>query len=398
VKSFGKWMLVLILVGISLLALALWPKNIEFVTDDGNVLFYNSPIVDSDGAKIFIAYLKKSGKVVVKSLDEKSWLNNLGIKSDADNHSNIEILIHDHSDLVNLAHGQTADDHATPSIIFIENTKELLIATAYHGTDLYIYALKNNQVKLKKKITGRYTYPRWLQLNGEILLFSRLQSKGRRNGHLVYRSSKDNFQIEKLAIKSEEGEVVYASAPKSAQDNHVYIQYSIHNYKENRLIVWQLIKLNPSDGRTLETCDLSHLLPKKYFSNRPTGISVRGTEFLVGTAYMMVEDWTLPAGNFNRVNVVSLVKGSLNAMCSSAEVVHEGIAKTPYYHTSVAISDSFDWLYFDDNKYVSNNKYTGCFSKDKFMYPFFYKNELFYAAQNTSYSIRNFSNSIFRCY
>jgi hypothetical protein len=274
----------------------------------------------------------------------------------------------------------------------------LLIATAYHGSDLYIYALKNNQVKLKKRIAGRYTYPRWVQLQGEILLFSRLQSKGVLNGHLVYRSSMDSFELEKLAIKSKEGSVVYASAPKSSQDNHVYIQYSIHSYKENRLIGWSLIKLNPSNGKTVETCDLSDMLPKKYFSNRPTGISIKGSEFLVGTAYMAMEDWILPSGNFNRVNDILLVKGNLNAMCNSAKVIHKGAVKTPYYHTSVAISDSFDWLYFDNDKYVSNSRYTGCFSRDRLMYPFFYKNELFYTSSNTPYSIRNFHNSIFRCY
>jgi hypothetical protein len=259
--------------------------------------------------------------------------------------------------------------------------------------------LKNNQVRLKRQIKGRYTYPRFLQINDEILLFSRLQSsKGVRNGHLVYRSSTDGFEAEKLAIKSKEGTLVYASAPKSSQDNSVYIQYSTHSYKENRLIGWSLIKLNPSDGKIVETCDLTDILPKKYFSNRPTGISIKGSEFLIGTAYMTKKSWILPSGNFNRVNDILLVKGSLNEMCNSAKVVHKGAAKTPYYHTSVAISDSFDWLYFDNDKYVSSSRYTGCFPKDGLMYPFFYKNELFYASLNAPYSIRNFSNSIYRCY
>ena len=382
-KNINKWILFLISVSVVLLAFEMWPKKLKLVSDDGNFLFYNSPTVDSDGEQEFIAYLKKSGKVVVKSLNK------------SDTHS--EILIHDYSGLIRK--GEAADDHAAPSIIFNKDTKEFLIATAYHGTDLLIYTLNNNQVKLKKRIAGRYTYPRWLQLKGEILLFSRLQSPvASPNGHLVYRSSMDNFEAEKLAIKSEKGSVIYASVPKSSQDNHVYIQHSTHSYKENRLIGWSLIKLNPSDGKIVETCDLTDILPKKYFSNRPTGISIKGSEFLIGTAYMTKKNWILPEGNFNRVNDILLVKGSLNEMCNSAKVVHKGAAKTPYYHTSVAISDSFDWLYFDNDKYVSNSRFTGCFSRDGLMYPFFYKDELFYTSSNMPYSIRNFHNSILRCY
>ena len=128
-KRLDKWMLILISVSVVLLALEMWPKNIKLVSDDGNFLFYNSPAVDSDGEQEFIAYLKKSGKVVVKSLN----------KSDTQS----EILIHDYSGLIKLVDrkGEAADDHAAPSIIFNKDTKELLIATAYHGSDLYIYML-----------------------------------------------------------------------------------------------------------------------------------------------------------------------------------------------------------------------------------------------------------------
>jgi hypothetical protein len=86
-KRLDKWMLILISVSVVLLALEMWPKNIELVTDDGNFLFYNSPAVDSDGEQEFIAYLKKSGKVVVKSLNKPDF--------------NHEILIHDYSGLIN---------------------------------------------------------------------------------------------------------------------------------------------------------------------------------------------------------------------------------------------------------------------------------------------------------
>ena len=358
---------------------------------DGNFLFYNSPVVTSDGVNEYVVYLTSDGKVVIKK-NIIINLSNFFNKSATE-----EYVVHDYNSVINYNRG-SADDHAAPSVIYDDVNDRIVIATAYHGSPLYIYQFKEGKFKKIKKINGRYTYPRLFKSRGVVNLLARLQPEGIKGGDFVFRTSSDNFTSEETVVKSSDGHVVYASAP-AILDDKVYFQYSMHSYAENRLIGWNVLRWNILTNK-INSCDLSSLLPAEYESNRPTGINVNLKNIIITTSFFDKKNHKKIADNFNRNNVVYIVKMDTidmeNGKCGT-DIIHKGTAKAPYYHTSVAVSDNLDWIYFNNNKYVSNNRYMNCFNHEGMMYPNFYKDNIYFATQNLKYSIRSFKNSIFGC-
>lgn len=308
-----------------------------------------------------------------------------------------EYTVHDYHDMINHERGM-ADDHAAPAIIHDSQNDRLLLATSYHGTDMYVYEYHSGQdgFTLLTTMRGRYTYPRLIKWHGDVYLFARLQPRGIKAGHLVVRSSRDDFDSEEVVIPSVDGEVVYASRPALGADG-IYFTYSTHHYATKRLHGWKVISYNPEDHRITEAYDLSSLLDEGYCSNRPTAIGHKDGRLLVGTAFFQTEQ-QVDSRFYSRANTVLIVEKELGEK-DRFEVVERNTVSAPYYHTSVSIDRNLDWIYFDRNKVHSSVKFNdGCFDHDSMMYPNLTEHGVYYAVVNNDYyEIRNFDNSIVRC-
>lgn len=396
-KLSFKALLVLPLVALGVLIFSLVPNSIELkVSDDGNFLFYNNPVALKYENGFIVAYLTSKGKVELEV-----WAGKNKVKSHT---------VHNFRDQIDRKRGW-ADDHAAPAIFHDKKKDILYLATAYHGTNLFIYkySLKSDELKKVLELEGRYTYPRFFKKGREgIGLLARRQPEVGLRGDLIMRSSTDNFMSESLVVSSEEGTVVYAGSPVS-NENNLYFSYSVHHYSENRLIGFQLVKFDIESKKLVKSCDLSNNLRSDYISNRPTGLGLDDGNLMVGSAFTYSSDSGLEsvesAGKVNgkgqrsiELQSVLLVRGRVED-CTSFDVVFEkNQVNKPYYHTSVAINKSGNYLFFDDDNVITNWSHRNCFSNEKMMYPNFIEDSVvLYASMNEEYSIRNFNSSLYAC-
>lgn len=355
----------------------------SLVASDGNFLFYNNPVSVDFAERNYIAFVNSKGEVRVRARGRDGEVQNF--------------LVHDYGPIINRSLGMS-DDHAAPAIIVDKKGNRLLLATSYHGTDLYIYEFYEglDNFRLIKEVLGRYTYPRFLEYGSDVYLMSRLQLGGLR-GELVVRQASDKFSTEQTILSSLEGEVVYAGQVAKS-DMGMVVSYSVHSYKEARLIGWKVVEYDFINGAVIKSCDLSNFLGSEYFTNRPTGIGYKSGSVLVASSYFDEEDSVRAEEKvFSSKNRVLIVKGRL-ADCENFKIEHDGYARAPYYHTDIAVNQSLDWIYFDGERQVSNRFYFGCFKRDRMMYPSFHASGVVYAVMNEgSYGIRNFKNSIVNC-
>ena len=355
------------------------------VSNNGNFLFYNSPVAVKMNGHTFIAFITSEGKVTVNELSIDKVINSF--------------FVHDYSLNINKKIG-FADDHAAPAIIYNNASKKLLLATSYHGTDLYLYEFteKFNKVKHLKTINGKYTYPRFVQYKSETLLFVRKIFRQSRKifGDLVVFSSKDNFTKEKIVLSSYPNSVVYASRP-FVKNNTVFLSYSMHEYQKGYLVGWKILEFDPSSGKALSKYDLSSFLEKDNYGNRPTSIAISNNKLLVGTAYFNKIEYFKKERFFNRKNKILILEIDLEL--NNIKVVHKNTMLSPYYTTDIYIDDKLNWIYFDKNKAISNKIVNNkCFNHEYMMYPNIFNESVLYAKVNDSnYSIRDFNNSIIEC-
>lgn len=359
--------------------------NETLLTDNGNFLFYNNPVSVSHKDKRYFAWVTNDGNVI--------------LRTQLPNGSTTDSIVHSFSENINTDLGN-ADDHAAPAIIIDEQSEELIIAVSYHGTPMYIYAhdvsSSGDGTRLLKKVSARYTYPRLFEHQDTIYLLARLQPEGILAGHLVMRSAKDGFESEQIVIDSEDGKVVYAGSP-SVTESGFAIAYSKHSYEEKRLIGFNLLNYDIED-KTSSQCNLSsHIEPESY-SNRPTGIGYNGENLVISTTYTNQENSDPPKEyeNFQRENTVVILKGEIGD-CESFEIIEKQEVGLPYYHTSIAVNDALEWLYFDGNQHHTNTEIPHCFTSEKMIYPNFTEHGIVYAAMNRKYSIRDFDNSLIYC-
>lgn len=355
----------------------------SLAVSDGNFLFYNNPVSVGFGGKNYIAFVNSEGEVRVRSEGRDGEVQSF--------------LVHDYGAIINRSLGMS-DDHAAPAIVVDKERNRLLLATSYHGADLYIYELHEglDGFKLIQEIAGRYTYPRFLEYKDDVYLMSRLQSRSM-NGDLVVRKASDKFSTERVVLSSLDGEVVYAGQV-ARSDVGMVVSYSVHSYEEARLIGWKVVEYDFISNAVVSSCDLSGFLGSEYFTNRPTGIGYKNGSVLVASSYFKKEESVRAQSKvFSSKNRVLIVKGRL-ADCADFKIEHDGYAQAPYYHTDIAVNQSLDWIYFDGERQVSNRFYVGCFKRDRMMYPSFHASGIVYAVMNQeSYGIRNFNNSIVSC-
>lgn len=357
------------------------------VVKNGNFLFYNSPVYQSYEGNNFLSWVDQSGNVVVRTVNKYG-------------RTNFEV-VHNHKDDILTDRGQ-ADDHSAPAIFIDKSKRYIYLATAYHGSNLFIYRKSldylNDDFQLFRKIEGSYTYPRFLESAGLVVLLLRNQPPHKTGGDLVIFDHSDDFYNEKIILESNDGEVIYAGSP-IATEHGFSIAYSTHNYKEKRLIGFNLLDFDLEKSVIKNNCDLSYLLDKDSYSNRPTGIGYLNGKYLIGTAYYKFEDRINDSEkiNYSAQNTVLIVEGRAEN-CSNFNVVEKNVVSMPYYETSISIDGESNWIYFNKNKAHSNlRNIEGCFNHDNMIYPNMLEGHVFYASMNDKYEIRNFNNKVIHC-
>lgn len=347
------------------------------ITNDGNFLFYNSPNVISVDGEMVVAYLNSSGQIIVQTMK--------GSKT----------VVHEYYEEINRKIG-FADDHAAPAIILDENLGEILVATAYHGTDLHLYRLNPTSLETTsyKMIEGRFTYPRFLQKKRETILAIRNHKS--RAGKLVLLRSSDGFETEETVLSPNTGEFVYAGSVAESKDGLVF-HYSINSRKDRRLRGWVLSEYNTTTKEISNSCDLSYLITDENISNRPTGISQNNGLIVAATAYFDENNLKKPAGVFSRENLVLVVKGNLSD-CKGFSKLKSDKTLAPYYHSSIAVGDDLEFAYFSNGTLISSADLHHCVSNfTSALYPTLFKG-IYYAKMNEEhYQIRNFDNSLYYC-
>ena len=366
----------------------------SIISNNGNFLFYNGPVVAKLDTSIFVAFLNNKGDIIVNKY-----------ASSDDSHILNTFLVHKHKDKidqVNKSIKQTfkADDHAAPVIFYDDNSKRLLLATAYHCSDLYVYEYDKNKRKfsLYKHFKGRYTYPRFVKNGSELLLVVRnLEIINKiKFGNLVYFSNKDDFSTKKTIKKSLPDSAIYASRPYVI-NNKIYFTYAEHFYKSGNMLGWKIIEFDQTANIITKEIDLSSYLGEKYFYNRPTAIALSKERILVATSYFLKKKDFKQANLYIWDNHVIILE--IDRKDWSKKVIHKNISKAPYYNTDVYIDNQLNWLYFDKNTTLSNNMINKkCFNHEYMMYPNIFEKSVYYAKVNNGYySIRDQNNSIIVC-
>lgn len=367
-------------------------KNI--IAENGNLLYYNSPMSVYYNNKIYIGYLENSGKIYVKRYNmdmkfEKTYLVH-----------NYAVITHKNNT------DKTSDDHAAPALIVDENN-ELILATAYHGTDLFLYKLKNDQFKLFKQINGRFTYPNFIKHDNKTLLFVRHQNPWGKPYicDLVVLTSQNLFSSARDVITSNLEECVYASRPQIYKNN-VYLSYSIHYYNKKYMDGWYIAELNLKTNK-VATLNISNLIGEN-IGNTPTAIARKDNNIVVATSYFdKNEYYKQQSNNYTRSNTVKIIKLNLinngggeiklaDTTKIQIETVLEQKLKCPYYVTDVYIDDNLNYVFFDKDKLISN-AYSCKLDNINKKYPIIFNNLLFFVKTSEPYSIRNFNTSLSFC-
>lgn len=371
-------------------ACSIQPKFQEtLLASDGNFLFYNNPVAQIIDANSFaVSYLTSDGKIVLDL-----WEHNEKIKS---------YIIHDYKTRA-LDGSANADDHAAPAVFLDRKKNRILVATAYHGTEMYVYAfsLDRSTVEEISVWPGKYTYPRFFEAERGVLLLARKQSDKGLSGDLVMRDLETEAEEEKVVLQSEDGGVIYAGTPTIYKGN-LWVSYSKYSYLEKRLIGLNLIEYDPKLNKIVSSCDLERLVDENYFSNRPTGLKGKGEHLFLATSFFSapVTYEAAEQSNYKEKESVLVLQGD-GSDCQSFKILfRKNNVKMPYYDVDVAFNDSGEFLFFDGDKVVSNGPFqaSDCFSHKYMLYPNFIGNDMvFYAVMNHDYSIRRFDNSIYLC-
>ena len=317
------------------------------ITKNGNLLFYNSPSAITIKNYLYISYVTNDGKVIVKKY----------LKTNKKITFIQEYIVHNYGKLINKKIGK-ADDHSAPAIIYDNKRDRILLATAYHGTDLHLYQLdiKNNKFSLLKTFKGKYTYPRLMSWKHNIYILYRSQPDVNK-GDLVLKSTLDNFDKEYTIVKAEDGTVIYASNPFVFQDSF-FITYSTHLYSENRLKGWKVVQVKFSDLIISQEINLEKYLDTNYFANRPTSIAVNKKSIIVSTAFYFNE-WQ-KTQNYKNVNKVVILQLNFNNI-NNGKILHSNSVYFPYYATSISLDEKGNYVYFEKNKiYSSLNSISSC--------------------------------------
>jgi hypothetical protein len=353
--------------------------NEQIVAGDGNLLFYNGPTAAQLAGETWLGYLTSRGDVILESRHGR------------------RATVYSYRNLTG-PDGGTADDHAAPAVWADREQGRLLIATAYHDSDLRVLAYDpvREIVNEIAHLRGRYTYPRFIAHGESIALLLRRQDSAGGRGLVLAHG--DEFGDETTIVGASPGTTIYAGLPTSFRGGFL-IAYSIQDDVQSRLRGLHLLRYNFRLGAVDGACDLSQLLGQNAFSNRPTGIGFNGKGMIIGTT--VTDEANVPEttvyDNFLRTNTVMIIAGSGVDECDQFRVVESSRVAMPYYPTDVAVNDNLEYLYFGADKVHTNVKADGCFEAPRKLYPRFAPSGILYASMNMGYAIRDFHNSLIWC-
>lgn len=292
------------------------------ISSDANILFYNGPAAVSlgDCGPVAVGYLTSRGLVRAQIRDRKRILH--------------DTVVHDFATSINPVHGATADDHAPPALYFDKPSKTLYLATAYHGTDLFIYksSVERPSWLLHRRIVGNFTYPRFVGDGMSLLLFVReivRDAKGRPFGHLATLDphSGTKTTIAKAPDRGHHEEVIYASTPH-VHGGKVYFAYTLFDGTRNKgafLGVFDLKAKTWTDRKLLK----DEIVP----SPVTTGVWADGKRVRVGLSQTSAEDGE---------DIIRIVEMSLNGLYERE--IYRTKRPVLYYQNTVAFHPSGTWL------------------------------------------------------
>lgn len=293
------------------------------VSPDANILFYNGPAAVSlgDCGSIAVGYLTSRGLVRVQIREANRVLG--------------DTAVHDYSESINPQVGTTADDHAPPALYFDRSNGTLYLATAYHGTDLFIYKRSGESPSwvLHRKIVGNFTYPRFVVDGMRLLLFVReitRDDKGRKFGHLAMLDTHTGTKttIAKAPDRGHREEVIYASTPH-VHGSKAYFAYTLFDGARNKgafLGVFDLKAKTWTDRKLL----------KDEIINSPvtTGVWADGKRIRVGLSQMPAEG--------DEEDIIRIVEIPSNG--SREREIYRTKRPVLYYQNTVAFHPSGSWL------------------------------------------------------
>jgi BNR repeat-containing family member len=232
------------------------------IADNGNIIFYNSPAaITLKDQSVAIGYLTNSGAVRVQMMRNGS--------------RDKLYTVHDYAKEVKPVRGSTADDHAAPALFSDTGGEYLYLATAFHNSDLYVYRkpFNSDAWALYRKITGRFTYPRFVETPGGPGFFIRELVKSESTKllrHLIYfdlASMVPRMIRPASALPDQKRETVYASVPY-VHDHKAYFALTLHHGEDR----YDGVSVGVSDLTSWSWQEFKITTPFKYASTRPTGI------------------------------------------------------------------------------------------------------------------------------
>lgn len=244
----------------------------------GALLYYNAPAATQVGDAILVGLIDNTGAVRIVHVDR------------TDERS---VLVHQYD---------SPDDHGAPAIWAIDG--KIILATARHSSELFLYEIDaENAVSLRCTWAGKYSYPRFIEEDGGLRLYVRIEDG--RAGHLGYTEISDECVEPAISYRAPEGKWIYATAGGKAR-------WSFWDRKTNRhggLWADGIAQKRPS-------ADYPEMLAWSHFGTGMTAIS------------------------FFRDAFECCGRGEVEAIIQErGQTIYSTVTDAPYYPTGIVISD-----------------------------------------------------------
>ena len=179
------------------------------LSNNGSILYYNSPAAVDDGVAVFAGWTSGTGEVEIAKVLKGSVVS--------------KQTIHRY---------ETPDDHGAPALALLDN--ELLAALSHHSSDVFVYTVEKEEMasQLICIIPGRFTYPRFVKTNEALILFVRSEFNDAGNLSAIF-VTHHGCSAPKPVLTAIPNEWIYA-APPLFNGTNIWITWSIYSQKTFR--------------------------------------------------------------------------------------------------------------------------------------------------------------------
>lgn len=168
-------------------------STLKEVATGATILYYNSPAAVQVGQTTAVGYIDATGTVRVASFTQRGALRS-------------DVKVHQYS---------SPDDHGAPAL-WVSAGGSLLVATAHHSSDLYLYRLsQNGDSYLICHWQGRFSYPRFDFVDGKLRLYIRIETENAGNFGFVLPDAGCSSPVTLAAAPA--GHWIYAVVPKKGR-------------------------------------------------------------------------------------------------------------------------------------------------------------------------------------